>query len=332
MDIMIFELLSLILIAVVIIYLRSRISLSDITQAFDPEFYIAKPVTINFYSGIREDLTKSLILPAKKAYIDAPAEYNWVQTETPLDDIEEGKLDLAIVRRVGRNAERPNVAFVGNVMDSTLMLMSPNQYDIHDLMDIANFTNVNIIVNNPAARQVVTDILTVYPEIAENVNITENVNARGIYAFVVVHPSPEIAALVRNESMHVVTFNRINKGDYFIKGTTEEDFFNKHRFYEKSTFDMHRNSVKYYPGLSMRGKLLYYPTLKYKYTLFAHKDFSPAAVKRILLDLMGKRIMAETDIAHDPDRLVNTHPGAIEVYLAKQIYTKEPRPPIWQGF
>jgi hypothetical protein len=325
-------LLSLLLIAVAIIYLRQRLSYADISKVFDADFYIAKPVTINVYSGIREDLAQTLILPAAKSYIDAPAEYRWIPSDNPLDDLEAGKLDMALVRRVGRAAERPNVGFVGNVMDSTLMLMSPNQYDIHDLMDIANFTNVNIKVNNPAAREVVTDILKVYPEISSNVNITENLNAKGIYAFIVVHPSPEIAELVKNEPMHIVTFSRLNKGDYFINGVTEETFYNEHRFYEKATFDMHRNSVKYYPGLSMRGKLLYYPTLKYKYTLFAHMKFSAPAVKRILQALMKKGIMAETEVAHDPDRLVNTHPGAREVYLEKRLYTDEPRPLIWQGF
>ncbi len=327
-------LFGLLLIAVVIAILNT-LTFTDIGKVFDSSYYIAKPVTIRSYSGIRADVTQKLILPAAEAYIDAPAEYQWFNTETPLDDMNEGKLDLAIVRRVGKAVTRPNVGFVGNVMDSTLIMMSPNQFNIHDLEDLANFTNVQIKVNNSASLQVMNDILKAYPNIMPNVTVTETPTGRpAVYAYLVVHPSPEIAAQVRAEPMHVVTMNKLNKGDYFVTGETEEAFYNENRFYEKATFDMHRNAVKYYPGLSMRGKLLYYPTIKYKYALFAHMKFSPEAVKRILLSLMRKRngAMAATDIAYDPDRLVNTHPGAREVYLAKRIYTDEPRPPIWEGF
>ena len=331
-EMQIFEMLLVILLIAVAIVILNTITLTDIGRVFDPNFYIAQPVTIRSYTGIRSELTDNLLLPAAKAYVDAPAEYRWLNTETPLDDMNEGKLDLAVVRRVGNVVSRPNVGFVGNLMNSTLMIMSPNQYNIHDLADLAKVNNVQIKVNNLASMQVMRDILKMYPDIT-NVTVTENATiAPAVYAFLVVHPSPEIAALVKGEPMHVVTMNKLNKGDYYVAGETEEKFYNENRFYEKATFDMHRNAVKYYPGLSMRGKLLYYPTIKYKYALFAHMKFSPDAVKRILLNLMSKRIMSETEVAHDPDRLVNTHPGAREVYLSKRIYTDEPRPPIWQGF
>jgi hypothetical protein len=328
----IFEMLLVILLIAVAIVILNTITLTDIGRVFDPKFYIAQPVTIRSYTTVRSDVTDSIILPAAKAYVDAPAEYRWVDTETPLDDMNEGNLDLAIVRRVGNVASRPNVGFVGNLMNSTMMIMSPNQYNIYDLADLAKVNNVQIKVNNVASMQVMKDILKMYPDIT-NVTVTENATiAPAVYAFLVVHPSPEISILVKAEPMHVVTMNKLNKGDYFVAGETEQKFYKENLFYEKASFDMHRNAVKYYPGLSMRGKLLYYPTIQYKYALFANMKFSSDAVKRILLNLMSKRIMSETEVAYDPDRLVNTHPGAREVYLSKRIYTDEPRPPIWQGF
>lgn len=293
---------------------------------FRPEYYIAKPVNIRVYSEIN---TEKMLLPAEQAYIDAPAKYEPVQSDHPLTDLNNGNIDIAIVRRTGHVGYHKNIGFVGNMLDSTLMLLSPNSVAVHDFMDLAHVENPVIHVNNYEAGQMMRDIAMMYPEI--KVTITNNSNNPTIYAFLMVHPAPAIANLVKERPMHAVTIARINNGDYTVK-LNERQFFSRHRHYEKANFDMRLIAVKHYPGLSIRGQLLYYPTIKYKYTMFANTQFSPAAIKRILTFLIEQKKLPLTDIAYEPEKEVQTHPGARQVYLERKIYTYTPLPEIWQGF
>jgi hypothetical protein len=286
-----------------------------------------------------------MLPPAQQIYQEAPATYQFQFTASSgnataevLQTMNDGELDLAVVPRVTDRigASYPRVRFVGNLLNSALILMSPNEYNIQDLSDLSRVQSGLILANSPFTVTVVQDILSSYPNYMVK-NIRVSVNAANekplMYAFLAVHPSAEIANLVKEKPMHVVTMSKINNGNYFIS-QKEKPFYRKHLHYEKASFDMHRDGVKYYPGLSIRGQLLYYPTIKYKYSLYARAEFSDQAVQRLLQELLDKRktTLALTEVAYNPDESLATHAGARTVYFSKQIYTTEPRPPIWDGF
>jgi len=298
---------------------------------------------------MREAVFRKTILPAEKAYTEAPASYKLIDTTTPLNDLNNGLLDIAIVRRVSpprqsdeseeneENDKNNKYGFVGNVMESVLLIFAPNNGisgTIHDLSDLKSLTGVTIRVNNPAARQMLTDILDMYPEASGDVRLVdpEDSTEPTMYAFLVIHPHPEVASLVKSRPMHVVTMQRINGGDYFVSGQVEEKFYKQHIHYEKGNFNMHYDGVKYYPGLSIRGQLLYYPTVKYKYSMYARLDFSEQAIYNILVDLMNKGRLSQSEISFERDKSMLTHPGARKVYIKRGLYTYKPRPEIWQGF
>ena len=299
---------------------------------FDPQFYIAQPVTIRVSSSIGEEPLKKMFLPAKIIYAEAPANYQFLPSNDPLDDIDKNRLDLAVVQRVGDIKNTTNARFVGNLVESTLILMSPNQYPIQDFSDLRTVKSAIIKVDSPATAIVVQDLLNTYPEIS-GITISESATAVKpiMYAFMASHPSATIAKAVKQEPMHVVTISKINNGNYFISDA-EKPFYSKHLHYEKASFDMHNEGVKYYPGLSIRGQLLYYPTIKYKYAVYARADFSSIAIEKLLQGIVDKSVMPIAEIGYNPDENVPTHIGARKVYMRQSIYTKQPRPPIWQGF
>jgi hypothetical protein len=293
---------------------------------FDPQFYVAQPVTIRVFSSIHS-ITKNIFPPAQSIYTDAPASYEFEFNENT-----QAPLDLFVT------SERPKeYAFVGNVMDSKLILMSPNQFPLQDLSDLKQIQSAVIQVPDNGTANVIKNLISEYPDVTVTgikIRIGAGVEQPIMYAFMMMNngnASPEIAKLVRQEPMHVVTMSKINNGNYFVSDT-EKPFFEKHKAYEKSSFDMHNEGVKFYPGLSIRGQLLYYPTIKYKYTLYARTDFSTDAVNRLLTHIIDKKIMPLAEVGYNPEESLPTHRGALEVYQKLNIYTKKPRQPIWQGF
>jgi hypothetical protein len=320
-----------VLILVIVILIFSNDLLPKLNVVFDPQFYIAKPVTIR----VHLPRTFNYTLPdPQKIYTEAPAKYEYItSSEDPLNDLETGRLDIVGEQRVEQQESRKNVRFVANVQESVLILMSPNQYPIQDISDLAKLLQPPIIkVNNKAAELVVRDILNEYPGVnSKDMKISTDVENPIMYAFLTVQPSTEISDLVKNSPMHVVTMNKINTGNYFVL-ETEKPFYRKHIHYEKTSFDMHTQGVKYYPGLSIRGQLMYYPTIKCKYAIYAHESFSDAAVERLLTYILKQKTMALTETAYNPDESIPTHTGARKIYQREKIYTKKPRPPIWQGF
>ncbi len=326
-----------VLILVIVILIFSKDLLPKLNAVFDPQFYIAQPVTIRVAGEFNYKLPD-----AQKIYTEAPAKYEYVEAKDPLKDIERGILDIAIEQRV-QQEPRKRVRFVANVKESTLILMSPNQYPIQDVSDLSKLSRAPIIkVNNKAAEIVVRDILNEYPDVNSGDMTISTMSTSSpistisadnpiMYAFLTTQPSAEISELVKNTPMHLVTMNKINTGNYFVL-ESEKPFYRKNIHYEKTSFDMHTQGVKYYPGLSIRGQLLYYPTIKCKYAIYAHEDFPAAAIERLLTDILNQKTMTLTETAYNPDESIPTHQGARKIYQRAQIYTKEPRPPIWQGF
>jgi hypothetical protein len=291
---------------------------SEIWKMFDPQFYIAQPVDIKIYSGIGE----LPLPPANKIYKEAPAKYTYQSKPQDADII------------IQNFYKGESVRFVANMLESTVILMAPNEFSVQDLSDLKNVESAVIGANNPEAVTVMQDLLAEYPDVSGiKVKVsTEITNEKPLmYAFVTRHPSKEIANLVKSQPMHVVTMNKINNGNYFVSDS-EKPFYRKHEIYQKASFDMHKDGVKYYPGLSIRGQLLYYPTIKFYYSIYARADFPAVAVERLLDELLLKTRMPLADVAYNPDKSVETHDGARRVYFRKSIYTTEPRPEIWQGF
>jgi hypothetical protein len=327
-------LLTVVLILIIIMTYRSLGSpdiISSVGAIFDPQFYIAQPVTIRVSSSI----DKAIFPPAKYIYQEAPATYTFEKYDDPLSAIEKGQLDLSIVQYSDKSkskSEESSTTFVANVMEAKLILMSPNQYPIQDLSDMKTVQSAVIQVSDLQTANMVKDLLNYYTDLSQEIKIIIGPAENPImYGFLTVHPSKDIANLVKAEPMHVVTMSKINNGNYFVSDT-EKPFFKKYLKYEKTSFDMHNQGVKYYPGLSIRGQLLYYPTIKSKYTLYARDGFSDLAVKRLLQSIIDKNIMPLAEIGYNPDESVQTHRGAREIYEKMKLYTKEPRKPIWQGF
>jgi hypothetical protein len=208
---------------------------------------------------------------------------------------------MAILPNV-RASRQEGFKFVANINNATLLLLVPNEYNnLTDFNDIAKY-RVTIKVTDQTTMTVVKDIISYYPKtITDNIiDIGQDVENAAIYAIVTSHPNMEINKLLdKFDGMHLMTINRINSGDYFIKDK-EKDFFKRHLYYSKSTFDLQTDAQKFYPKIQRLGNVLYYPTLSIKYSLLAKQGEDLQESIEDIIDYLIKRgILTRLEVAND---------------------------------
>ena len=279
------------------------------TSPFVPEFYHKQLKFINIYIGKSNMLHENII---KEINVNS-RNYKLMQS------LKQSEMAIMPNLPISR---RSAFKFVANVNNANLLLLVPNEYNsLIDFNDIIKY-KVKIKVTDQITLAVVKDIIDYYPKyITDNIiDVGLEVENAAIYAIVTSHPNTEINNLLENfDGMHLITINRINSGDYFIKDK-ERNFFRRHPYYSKSTFDLLKDSQKYYPKIKRQGNRLYYPTLSLKYSLFSKtgKDLQEP-ISDIINSLINRKILTQNEIANDHIK-GDMHEDAIKVYRNKHIF------------
>ena len=280
---------------------------SSWTAPLDPQFYIAQPVKLKIQSN-GGDFN---FISAKDANPQAPTEYEYVTEDA----------DLAIIP----NLPFTPMSFVGGIKDSMLMILAPNRYKLIDFIELNQYKDVKIKVSDGFTAQIMKDIVSYYKLEANVSEISITAANPMIYASLVSsHPDKNMANIIMNNPMHLVTVGRINGGNYFI-GPDEIDFFKQHPYYFKSNYDILDKGAKY-QGLTRNGSAIYHPTISIRLALYAKDTVNPDIVTRILKAIIKQKQLSNVDISNDRTKGL-MHPGAIKVYKLLNLHTDRPLSP-----
>lgn len=216
--------------------------------------------------------------------------------------------------------------FLGALVSNPVIILVPNTQRI---FDFSEFTKVdcfrmglthgtNMIWD---ALKTLLDPQAVSRIMTYNLSETEAINRYGndidgLLMAPKLSPLQYIRTITSQTPSHLLYFNQINSGNYFILDH-EKEFYHNHPVFQKYLLDLN-TFKKQYPSLTTVKKDLYLPTFKVNYVLSCHKRVPDTNVKKVLAQILRLTInkyFARTviDISHNKTSAPD-HPIAIDVY------------------
>ncbi len=278
----------------------------------------------------------------------------YIQPQTPdknLSQLNSRKVDFLVTSEYDISPFLQNTAdvrFICGLHSPVVSILAPDRSNIHDLMEIFNTPNITIAIKNIQSRRCLYDILTAYDG-AHNIKIVvqseENILSNygteyDMYFDVTVHPNPFFRKLTEKIPSHMITMNKINGGDYFVR-PTEMPFYRKYPYYKKHLIDkvtLTKAYLQISPPIANGVDSLHVPTIKSHLILLTHKDVSNSTIQEVLRKVIFQlhsnplfKGLTPADIGYTGLKKIRYHSGTNKIYRQLQLLSTGDDPNYYKG-
>jgi hypothetical protein len=216
--------------------------------------------------------------------------------------------------------------FLGTLISNPVIMLVPNTHRIFDFAGLSTVSCFRVGLSH-GTELIWTALSTLLdPQVLSRITTTvisedEAVSRYGsdIDALLVttkVSPLKYLRTITDQVPSHLLYFNAINSGNYFILDN-EKAFYHEHPQFQKQLLDL-LALKKQYPALTTVKKEMYLPTFKVNYVLSCHSRLQDADVKKTLAQILRLKInryiiKTIVDISNNKTSAPD-HPVAIAVY------------------